>query len=579
MITIRLMGGLGNQMFQYALGRRLVHENDVPLALDLSWFASQEKRQFELDQWQISDTYNIKIMNRLETKLKSYHYFNRVTNFLKKNIQPGRYWYLKEQSPGCFDRRILNCRKFCILEGYWQSEKYFSPIVDALRQTFIPINSLPKPDQTILKQITKDPLSVCMHVRRGDYTSDYSTMAVHYICTPDYYREAYTAMREKLGQEPNVYLFSDEPDWCLKEFKDEWPNITIISNRCRSSVHEMYLMSQCKHHIIPNSSFSWWSAWLCDHLQKIVIAPARWLNNHQTPDLVPEHWKKIKHNDKNDWKYIDIPYAKKRYNLTFGRTLNLDQPKSFTEKLQWLKIYYRKPIMTTWADKISARELVQEILGKKYLTTVFGIFENADEIDFNNLPQKFIFKTNHGSEWNIVCNNKNQLNLTKTKKLLSEWLSKNYYYLGREWVYKGIKPAILCEELLDFSESTSSFMDYKIFCFHGKAKIIQAGLVKSIPHGYFDLQWKEIPIDDSYQKWPGSIQKPINLSDLITIAEKLSDGFPFVRVDLYNNNKKIYFGEMTFHPANGFKIFLSYDIDLGLGNLINLPIENHGPKN
>lgn len=572
MIIMRVMGGLGNQMFQYALGRRLAIERNVPLKLDLSWFATQKKRKFGLDQ------FNIKAEVATEEEVYRLHYFShnryfrKAYSIIQNHLPVDKKRIINERKAGLFDKDVLRSSKNCLLVGYWQSESYFEKITKLIKKEFQPRTALGSEDILLAKKMRKNPYSVSVHIRRGDYVSPYRTIATHYICTPDYYTEAIDFLKQKLGGKAELFIFSDDPEWCKKEFllKDE--KYQIISGTKRTPSHELVLMSQCNHHIIPNSSFSWWGAWLSQNPKKIIVSPTEWLRNHKTPEIVPNNWIRYKHNDKNDWKYVDIPYAKSRYFSTFKRELNLDSPVSFNEKIQWLKIYDRKPIYTTLADKYAVRSYVEEKVGSGYLNELIGVYDTVEEIDFQQLPDKFVLKATHGCGWNIICKDKNKFNKQHSKKVLSKWLDANYYYLGREWVYKDIEPKIICEKYLE-GDKTLGLLDYKFWCFHGTPKFVQVSVGRFTDHYcrfFFDENWKIQPFNTGTLQSDNAIQQPAKLDEMLSVVRKLTKGFPFSRVDLYNSDGKITFGEITFYPYNGFIKFIPEHFDQILGKEIKL---------
>ena len=325
---MRIMGGLGNQMFQYALGRRLAFERKVPLKLDLSWFEAQELREFELNQFNIQaeiatedEVYRVRNFSGNRFIRKAYSIIhNRLPFNLKREVY--------EHNVGTFHEEILKAPKNCFLGGYWQSEHYFEEIAKLIKKEFQPIIELSSEDILLARKMRQNPNSVSIHIRRGDYLSNYRKIARHYICTPDYYIEAIDHLKQKLGVKAELFIFSDDPEWCKNELSINEERYQIISGTKRSSSHELIMMSHCNHHIIPNSSFSWWGAWLSQNPNKMIVSPKKWLRNHKTPDIVPKGWIQYQHDDKSDWKYVDTPYAKSRYLSTFKRELNLEPPET-----------------------------------------------------------------------------------------------------------------------------------------------------------------------------------------------------------------------------------------------------------
>ena len=275
-------------------------------------------------------------------------------------------------------------------------------------------------------------------------------------------------------------------------------------------------------------------------------------------------------NNRNIKILSDINYLKLRYKITFHKKLNLDNPQTFNEKLQWLKLNDRKEIYTTMVDKYEAKKYVANIIGDEYIIPTIGIYNSFDEIDFNKLPNKFVMKCTHDSGGLVICKDKNKLDINEARKKINKSLKNNYYYGGREWPYKNVKPRIIIEKYMG-----SNLNDYKIFCFNGVPKYI---LVCSNRNGnfkntdFYDVNWNLMPFTrEKHQNNPIGISKPENLNEMLLIAEKLSKDIPFVRVDLYDIKNKIYFGEMTFYPSAGFEGFSPVEWDKKLGDMIKLP--------
>ncbi len=270
--------------------------------------------------------------------------------------------------------------------------------------------------------------------------------------------------------------------------------------------------------------------------------------------------------------FLTKEHIQKQFINSFGYNPDIDNPTTFNEKLQWLKLYYKNPLLTLCADKYKVRDYVKKIIGKKYLTNLLGVYNNENKINFNKLPNKFILKINHGSGQNIICKNKLKLNEKDVKNKLKEWIksSSNHYYFSYEWGYKNIKPKIICEEYLG-----DNLLDYKIFCFSGKPICIGVDVGRFTNHrrNFYDLNWNYLniekfayPKDDSF-----NIPKPPNLNEMLVVAKKLSSKFPFVRVDLYSTKGKTYFGEMTFYPGAGLDPFKPVEWDYEFGEMIKLP--------
>jgi hypothetical protein len=271
--------------------------------------------------------------------------------------------------------------------------------------------------------------------------------------------------------------------------------------------------------------------------------------------------------------FTDKLYAKERYYNTFGRKLNLKFPRSFNEKIQWLKLYKREKRLSTLADKYLVRDYVREIIGSEYLIPLFGIYHNVNEIDFEQLPNKFVMKVNHFSGGNIICKNKSKLNWDEAKSSLNIWLNNNYYKKGREWVYKNIEPRIICEQYLEEDEG-KDILDFKFFCFDGNPKLIQVDIDRFSEHrkNMYDTKWNKLPFTFNYPDYKHEILKPSNLNIMTDIAGKLSKGLDFCRVDLYSINENVFFGEITMYPANGFGKFIPDEWDYKIGEYLKLRI-------
>ena len=266
------------------------------------------------------------------------------------------------------------------------------------------------------------------------------------------------------------------------------------------------------------------------------------------------------------------------FNEIVGYDLNLDNPKTFNEKLQWLKLYYNDPLCTKCADKYKVRDYVKNIIGEEYLIPLIGAYDKAEDIDFDSLPNQFVLKVNWGSGQNIVVKDKSKLDIEKTKKILNEWmdLKSNHYYFFYEWPYKNIKPKILCEKYMA-NENIENLTVYKTFCFGSEPYLFQVIIDDKTEHeriNYYDLNWKKLILKQNYQNFDYDMPKPPTLNLMIDFAKKLSKDFPyFVRVDFYEVNGKIYFSEYTFYSDAGLAKFTPDDWDIKLGNLINLPKE------
>lgn len=286
-----MMGGLGNQLFQYALGRRLAVERGDKLKLDLSWFQKQTLRKYRLDQYQIS----AEIAD--ENDLKYFDYMKRKDFFARifKQYQSLLPYYRRRyvvQIGNEFDPAIFNVPDKVFLKGYWQSEQYFKPIEKIIRQDFQLKSPLTPNYQSLSAQI-QSSVSISIHIRRGDYAHNPHFNARYGSLTLEYYQRAVELIRLKVP-DPLFFIFSDEPEWVQNNFCLESPSIIIQEDGENSDVQQLYLMSLCNHHIIANSSYSWWGAWLGVSPDKIVISPSKWFASKNTnKDLLPAEWIKL----------------------------------------------------------------------------------------------------------------------------------------------------------------------------------------------------------------------------------------------------------------------------------------------
>lgn len=246
---------------------------------------------------------------------------------------------------------------------------------------------------------------------------------------------------------------------------------------------------------------------------------------------------------------------------------NLDTPKSFNEKLNHLKYNHRFENGEILADKILVRDFVKNRIGESFLVPLIGVYYKIEEIDFNKLPNSFALKTNHGSGWNIICTNKSSLKWSKSKKLIKNWLQKNAYYLSREWQYREIKPGIIIEELLGFN-----IKDYKFFCFDGEPKFIQVDSDRFTKHQrtLYDLNWEPTNYQIRYDLIDKEVPKPIKFNEMLEVSKKLSRGLKFCRVDLFEHEGRIFFGEITLHPGGGMEPFINKDQDIDFGKFLNI---------
>lgn len=265
-----------------------------------------------------------------------------------------------------------------------------------------------------------------------------------------------------------------------------------------------------------------------------------------------------------------------QYYAALGRKLNLRNPKRFTEKIEWYKLNYKDPLMTICADKYLVRTYVEERGYSEFLPELYGVYDSYDEIDFSILPNSFAIKCNNGSGTNIFVNNKSELDFEKTERIVRSWDKVNTLSIGREWVYKDIKQKIVIEQLLspqDKFQTDNGLNDYKIMCFNGEVKYVWVDISRDNGHqrNFYDLEWNLLNVVSDKPQYSGVIEKPIGLEKMIEIAEVFSKDFPFVRVDFYSLNNKVYIGELTFYPWSGTVQFTPDNFDYHLGELFTLP--------
>ena len=293
MILIRLRGGLGNQMFQYAAARRLAEKHSTVLKLDLTEFESDRLRKYSLHCFLIRDCLLSKW--EVENMVFPQNYSNKLSKKLNLVFNLGISESIKfiNERQFHFDAEILDAPNDVCLYGYWQSEKYFFDIADILRREFVvkyPQDSL---NQKFLSYI-ENTESVSIHVRRTDYIKDVATSKIHATCDLAYYERSIRYIHDRVSN-PHFFIFSDESQWVKKNLKLDFPSTIIDCNNASFDYEDLRLMSKCKHNIIANSSFSWWGSWLNSNLNKIVIAPRKWFNDptKNTTDLLPDRWIKI----------------------------------------------------------------------------------------------------------------------------------------------------------------------------------------------------------------------------------------------------------------------------------------------
>lgn len=275
------------------------------------------------------------------------------------------------------------------------------------------------------------------------------------------------------------------------------------------------------------------------------------------------------------WTHLlsDEFYLKVVYKLMLGKKLNLVNPTSFNEKLQWLKLNNRNSFYSTLVDKAAVKQWAAEIIGAQYIIPTFGVWDKYEDIDFDKLPNQFVLKCTHDSGSYVICKDKMKLDVKATRKKIVSALKRNFYYLGREWPYKNVPPRIIAEKYLE--DKNGAFVDYKFTCFDGYVDNVMVCLdrhINDVKFYFFDKDWnlKRLNVRGKNAPEGFTIPKPSCMDKMFEMASKLSKGIPFVRVDLFECDGNIYFGEMTFFPDCGFDANLLPETDLYFGSLIDL---------
>lgn len=271
----------------------------------------------------------------------------------------------------------------------------------------------------------------------------------------------------------------------------------------------------------------------------------------------------------------DSIYLRMMYYLQTGMKLHLKHPVRFSEKLQWLKLYDRHPEYTMMVDKVAVKDYVAKIIGEEYIIPTLSVWNAPDEIEFDRLPEQFVLKCNHDSGGVVLCKNKKSFDREYARRRIAKSLKRNFFYGGREFPYKNVKPCIMVEKYMQ-DANEEDLVDYKFFCFSGEVKMCQVISDRFTDEkiDFYDRNWNRligliglnIDAKNSIEGKP----RPKQYDEMIRIAELLSKGMIFVRVDLYDINDKIYFGELTFFPASGFGYFRPDEWNVKLGNMIKL---------
>lgn len=280
--------------------------------------------------------------------------------------------------------------------------------------------------------------------------------------------------------------------------------------------------------------------------------------------------------------YHDMPdeeYLKRIFKINIGYELNLDNPKTYNEKIQWLKLHDRKPEYSKMVDKVEAKKYVASIIGDEYIIPTFGVWSRFEDIDFNALPDQFVLKCTHDSGGLIICRDKKNLDMSASRKKITSSLHRNFYYLFREWPYMNISPRIIAEQYME-DEFGTAIRDYKVLCFNGEPKLIELHQGRFTDHqtqDFYTTKWEKTNISQTgiphFQVTMDTVPAPDTLDEMLELSRILAEGLPHIRVDWYSVSGKLYFGELTFYDGSGLDPWDNPEDDLMLGSWIELPKE------
>lgn len=270
----------------------------------------------------------------------------------------------------------------------------------------------------------------------------------------------------------------------------------------------------------------------------------------------------------------DEAFIKRMFKASMGYELDLNNPVTYSEKLQWLKLYDRNPLYTTLVDKYEVKKYIKEKIGAEYIIPTLGIWDSFDEIDFEKLPDQFVLKCTHDSGGLVICKDKSLFNIESAKKIINKCLKKNYYYHLREWPYKDVKPRIIAEQYMEDAEY-GELRDYKFFAFDGRVEALFIATDRQkkdeeTKFDFFDREYQHLSFKNGHPNAEILPQKPVCFDEMVLLAEKLSAGIPHVRVDFYEVDGKIYFGEMTFFHWSGLMPFEPKEWDKTFGSWIKI---------
>lgn len=270
----------------------------------------------------------------------------------------------------------------------------------------------------------------------------------------------------------------------------------------------------------------------------------------------------------------DKTYLQCKWWVNNGKKLDLENPVTFNEKLQWLKLYNRNPMYTSMVDKHEAKKYVADIIGEEHIIPTLGVYDSVEDIDFDSLPNQFVLKCTHDSGGIVICQDKTQLNKKEAIKKLRKGLKSNFYWTNREWPYKNVIPRIIAEKYM--TDGDGELRDYKFFCFDGVPRVMfiasdRFNKEEETKFDFFDMEFNHLPFRNGHPNATKPIERPAGFDEMKMLASKLSKGIPQVRVDFYDINGQIYFGEMTFFHWSGFVKFDPVEWDYKMGEMIELP--------
>ena len=273
-------------------------------------------------------------------------------------------------------------------------------------------------------------------------------------------------------------------------------------------------------------------------------------------------------------RFIPDPiYCQINYFAHFHKFANLKNPQTYNEKLNWLKLHDHNPEYVKLVDKYEVKPIIADLIGEEFIIPTIGVWEHFDDIDFDQLPDRFVLKCNHDSEGLVIVKDKKQFNKNEAKEKIEHALKQNFYYIGREWPYKGVKPRIIAEPYLE-DHIDGELRDYKFFCFDGEPKALFIASDRAedeVKFDYFDLNFNHLDIKQKYPN-AGDVRKPVTFEKMIELSRIISKGYPHVRVDFYEVDGRVFFGEFTLYHFSGFMPFQPEKWDKVFGDWLQLPI-------